>query len=147
MLQRFGEAVAEAVSRSMDNWVNEVLLTLREVFDYVEGLADDYGGRKVLFDGLELMVISIPVSFVNDYLDVIASLADDVIVCEGLPQTLYLYFTVDPDGESRIVVKAKLFYIYRGRAYIGFRALGLECTECGKQVRISCKPSNSDTST
>jgi hypothetical protein len=118
--------------------LDDLLLTVREVFDYVEGIALDYGGKVVLHLDYELVLVKLPVQLYEDYMDVILSLADRVLDCGR--RGFYLFFTVDPEEKSSIVVRAKPLFKHRGEIYVGFRALGVECPSCRKP-RIRCTKS------
>ena len=114
--------------------LDELLLAVREVFDYVEGVASDYEGTVILYLDYELMVVALPAPLVNDYLEVVASLADEVRECRRGGYNLY--YSVDPEAETKVVVRVKPIHRYRGRVYLGFRVLGVKCRGC--RLRDRC---------
>ncbi len=108
--------------------LDDLLLAVREIFDYVEGLAPDYGGKVILYLDYELMIVEIPRPYVDDYLEVVAGLADVVEECSK--GGYRLKYSVDPGEGTRVVVWAKLFHRFKGRVYVAFRVLGVECQGC-----------------
>ncbi len=117
--------------RSLD----ELLLTVREVFDYVEGMALDCGGAVVLHLDYELVVVRLPRHAYQDYMDMVMSLADRVVECGG--RGYYMFFAADPERGTSVVVRAKPLFRYRGSVYVGFRVVGAECPGC-RSPELKC---------
>ncbi len=112
---------------SPEEYLEEALLTIREVFDYVSGVAEDMGGATILQLDYEIVVVRVPSRRAKDYMEVIAGLADET---EEKKHSWNLTFYIDTEHGVYVNFLMKQIHRETGWSYIAVVAKGLHCLTC-----------------